>query len=359
MIPFFLLVSLQVAHCYAAPSVSYDARSLILNGERAFTLSGSIHYQRVLPADWPRVLQLAVEMGLNSVQTYVLWDEHEAAEGAVSFSGGNNLTAFTALAGSLGLRVHVRIGPYICGEHFNGGIPTWMRARAACFRCADPGWEAFSKRVLGLVVGQLTAAGQLWTQGGPVFMLQVENEYSGPDAQYLTDMVMAARALTTDVPWVLCHDLELCSKINAAPGAPPGGFALCTINGFWMEQAAPFVDQPSPSWVALQRASNPRQPMGWTEDQGAGQQLALGGARCIHPPAHTHTAPRTQTPSRLVRSVGRGSARARCQRHPLRHRAQHCVRLFPPQLLHAHGRLQFWLLRGGRRHHRVRAGHRH
>ena len=61
---------------------------------------------------------------------------------------------------------------------------------------------------------------------------------------------MAARAITTDVPWVLCHDLELCSKINAAPSAPPGGFALCTINGFWMEQTAPFVDQPSPSWVA-------------------------------------------------------------------------------------------------------------
>ena len=149
-----------------------------------------------------------------------------------------------------------------------------MRSKAACFRCADPGWEAFSVRVLSLVVAQLRGAGQLWTQGGPVFMLQVENEYSGPDERYLTDMVMAARNLTTDVPWVLCHDLELCSKINAAPGAPPGGFALCTINGFWMEQAAPFVDQPSPSWVALQRASNKLQFMGWTEDQGWVRLLA-------------------------------------------------------------------------------------
>ena len=157
---------------------------------------------------------------------------------------------------------------------FNGGVPQWMRSKAACFRCADPGWEAFSVRVLGLVVAQLRGAGQLWTQGGPVFMLQVENEYSGPDERYLTDMVMAARNLTADVPWVLCHDLELCSKINAAPGAPPGGFALCTINGFWMEQAAPFVDQPSPSWVALQRASNKQQFMGWTEDQGWVRLLA-------------------------------------------------------------------------------------
>ena len=136
----FLFAALVFRAC-PAPSVSYDERSLILDGARVFTLSGSVHYQRVLPADWPRVLQLAVEMGLNSIQTcvssastaqgenretyaphpppplypnrYVQWDQHEAVEGVVSFSGQHNITAFVALAGSLGLRVHVRIGPYI------------------------------------------------------------------------------------------------------------------------------------------------------------------------------------------------------------------------------------------------------
>jgi len=138
----FLFAALVFRAC-PAPSVSYDERSLILDGARVFTLSGSVHYQRVLPADWPRVLQLAVEMGLNSIQTYVQWDQHEAVEGVVSFSGQHNITAFVALAGSLGLRVHVRLGPYICGEHFNGGIPQLMRAKAECFRCSDPSWEAF------------------------------------------------------------------------------------------------------------------------------------------------------------------------------------------------------------------------
>lgn len=66
----FLFAALVFRAC-AAPSVSYDERSLILDGARVFTLSGSVHYQRVLPADWPRVLQLAVEMGLNSIQTCV------------------------------------------------------------------------------------------------------------------------------------------------------------------------------------------------------------------------------------------------------------------------------------------------
>ncbi len=45
-------------------SVSYDARSFLINGQRELLLSGSIHYQRVLPSDWPRVLALALEAGL-------------------------------------------------------------------------------------------------------------------------------------------------------------------------------------------------------------------------------------------------------------------------------------------------------
>ena len=219
--------SLGVAH-----TVSYDSRSLVLDGARVLLLSGSIHYQRVLPADWPRVLALAVEGGLNTIQTYVAWDEHEPVEGNVSFAGRNDLVGFTALAGSLGLRVVVRIGPYICGEHFNGGIPLWMRdSGAACFRCSDARWEAFTVHVLSTVVGALRAGGQLWTQGGPVVLLQVENEYSGRDAAYLAYEVAAARAETTDVPWILCHDLALCTAVNAANSSNAAGDALCTING--------------------------------------------------------------------------------------------------------------------------------
>ena len=270
----FLLAILAV--CGATPNVTYDARSLLLDGRRVFTFSGSVHYQRLHPTDWPRVLALTAELGFNAIQTYVFWDEHEPTPGSVSFSGKNNLTAFTALAASFNLRVNVRIGPYICGEHFNGGIPQWVRASSPqCFRCSDPAWEAFSTRVLRLIVGELTAAGQLWTQGGPVFMLQVENEYGGSDIKYLADMVAAARALTTDVPWILCHDVDQCGAVNAQAGVA-GGAALCTINGFWMEQKAPFVNQPSPSWVAAQRKLNPEQPLAWTEDQGWFDEFGLG-----------------------------------------------------------------------------------
>jgi beta-galactosidase len=217
----------------AARSITYDSRSYVLDGKRALLLSGSIHYQRVEPSDWPRVLSLAAEANFNVIQTYVTWDEHEATEGTISWSGRNNITAFVSLAQSHGLNVVVRIGPYICGEHFNGGIPLWMRAvegsGASCFRCTDPVWENFSSHVLGEVVGQLRASNLLYTQGGPVIMLQVENEYNG-DIIYLKDVVAAARNITTDVPWILCHDEDLCSAVNADGGGALGK-AVCTING--------------------------------------------------------------------------------------------------------------------------------
>lgn len=281
----YALLFLSCASTAAPHTVAYDSRSFLLDGERTLLLSGSIHYQRLFVSDWPRALSLAVENGLNTIQTYVTWDEHEPQQGAISFSGKNNLTAFTALAASLGLKVVVRIGPYICGEHFNGGVPLWMRSppsSAQCFRCSDPAWLNFSQHVLGAVVGELKGASQLWTQGGPVIALQVENEYGGGDVGYLKAVVAQARALTTEVPWILCHDLALCSQVNAG-AAGEGGNALCTINGFWEDDSAEGVQQPSPAFMAGQRKNNPGQPLSWTEDQGWFDQW--GAAQRIRRPS--------------------------------------------------------------------------
>jgi hypothetical protein len=266
----------------APRSVSYDGRSFLLNGERVLILSGSIHYQRVLPADWPRVLALAVELGFNTIQTYVFADEHQPSSITQpwDFSGRNNITAFASLAASLGLNVVVRIGPYACGEHFNGGVPLWMRSdqgsSAQCFRCSDPAWEAFSAEALAAVVGELKANSLLWPQGGPVIALQVENEYNGPDLKYLETVVSSARNQTSAVPWILCHDLPLCSQVNKDLNVGPGGAALCSINGFWEDGSEEGVSQPSPAFVKGQQQQNPGQPVMWTEDQGWFDQWGMG-----------------------------------------------------------------------------------
>ena len=79
-------------------AVTYNERSAVLHGTPTLMLSGAIHYTRVLPADWSRVLDLAVEMGLNTIQTYVMWNFHEQQRGTVEWGGRRNITHFIDLA---------------------------------------------------------------------------------------------------------------------------------------------------------------------------------------------------------------------------------------------------------------------
>ena len=61
----FVIVALHLA---ASRNVTYDERSFLFDGQREFILSGSVHPARVHPGDWPRVISLAQELGLNTLQ---------------------------------------------------------------------------------------------------------------------------------------------------------------------------------------------------------------------------------------------------------------------------------------------------
>lgn len=50
-------------------AVSYDGRSLMLNGSRILLLAGAIHYPRSTPQTWDDILGKAKADGLNSIQT--------------------------------------------------------------------------------------------------------------------------------------------------------------------------------------------------------------------------------------------------------------------------------------------------
>eukprot|EP00041_Stephanoeca_diplocostata_P024159 m.605106 g.605106 ORF g.605106 m.605106 type:complete len:933 (-) comp22463_c5_seq2:159-2957(-) len=243
--------------------VTYDSRSAILDGKRTLILSGAIHYVRVPVSDWPRLFTMAKNMGLNTIQTYVMWNFHEHKRGELVWDTDRaNLKLFIQQAHEAGLYVVVRIGPYICGEYYFGGIPIWMRDvdNVTCFRCSDPIWEREMQKFVGEVVDQTR---DFLYPAGPVIMLQVENEYGGPDQPYLEWSVDMARNLTTQVPWNLCHDVTKCTLVNNGTNK-----ALCTINGFWEDQWDGTLSQPSPSWLQQQRGGNPTQPAIWTEDQG-------------------------------------------------------------------------------------------
>jgi len=56
------------------------------DGEPYRILSGSLHYWRVLPADWVSRFKLIKQMGLNTITTYVNWALHEPQPGNFCFS---------------------------------------------------------------------------------------------------------------------------------------------------------------------------------------------------------------------------------------------------------------------------------
>lgn len=157
-----------------------------LNGKTFQVISGSIHYFRIVPEYWRDRLEKLKAMGCNTVETYIAWNVHEPDKGEFHFEGRMDLVRFIRLAQELGLYVILRPSPYICAEWEMGGLPAWllkednMKLRAY--------YEPFLKHVREYydVLMPIITPLQI-TKGGPVIMMQVENEYGyyGDDTRYL------------------------------------------------------------------------------------------------------------------------------------------------------------------------------
>lgn len=180
-----------------------------VDGKPVQLISGGIHYFRVVPEYWRDRLEKLKNMGCNTVETYVPWNLHEPKKGIFEFTGIANVEAFIRLAGELGLYVIVRPSPYICAEWEFGGLPAWLLAEDGMrLRCSYPPFlkhvEDYYKELF-----QILTPLQI-NQGGPVILMQLENEYGsyGQDKKYLTalkDLMLqngvTVPLVTSDGPW--------------------------------------------------------------------------------------------------------------------------------------------------------------
>ncbi|QKW05928.1 beta-galactosidase [Streptomyces sp. NA04227] len=170
-----------------------------LDGRPLRLLSGALHYFRVHEQQWEHRLSMLRAMGLNCVETYVPWNLHEPRPG--EFHDPGALGRFLDAAREAGLWAIVRPGPYICAEWENGGLPHWLtgplgprvRTRDAAFLAAVERW--FAQLLPQVVERQVD-------RGGPVLMVQVENEYGsyGSDARYLEHLRALLVELGVGVP---------------------------------------------------------------------------------------------------------------------------------------------------------------
>jgi len=172
----------------------------LLDGKPFRILSGAMHYFRVVPEYWRDRLEKMQAFGLNTVETYVVWNLHEPRPAEFHFEGMLDLVKFIETAAALGLKVIVRPGPYICSEWDFGGLPSWLlKDPNMQVRCAYPPYLEAVDRYFDVLLPRLVPL-QSTTHGGPIIAMQVENEYGsyGNDKVYLNHLKDGMRARGID-----------------------------------------------------------------------------------------------------------------------------------------------------------------
>jgi beta-galactosidase len=172
----------------------------LLDGSPFRILSGALHYFRIHPAQWADRIRKARQLGLNTIETYVAWNAHAPTEGEFRLDDGLDLGRFLDLVAAEGMFAIVRPGPYICAEWTNGGLPAWLTAQGSIIRSNDPQYMAAVNRYLSQLAPVLVP--RQVDQGGPVILVQVENEYGayGSDKDYLRALAKSLRGIGVTVP---------------------------------------------------------------------------------------------------------------------------------------------------------------
>ncbi|KAL8466156.1 hypothetical protein ACS0TY_035314 [Phlomoides rotata] len=216
-------------------SVSYDSTAITVNGQRKILISGSIHYPRSTPEMWPDLIQKAKEGGVDVIQTYVFWNGHEPEPGKYYFEDRYDLVKFIKLVHQAGLYAHLRIGPYACAEWNFGGFPVWLKyVPGISFRTDNEPFKDAMQKFTTKIVNMMKDEKLYETQGGPIILSQIENEYGpmeyelgAPGRAYTEWAAKMAVDLGTGVPWVMC-------KQDDAPDP-----IINTCNGFYCDYFSP------------------------------------------------------------------------------------------------------------------------
>jgi beta-galactosidase len=200
-----VLLCVFSAPCVNASNFKVDetaTRSFVISGQQFLRdgqperlISGSFHYWRVHPDYWMDRLVKMRNAGLNAVQTYVPWNLHEPEQGQYVFSGFVDIVSFIQQAQAADLMVILRPGPYVCAEFEFGGLPYWlMRENPAMrIRSSDPSYLKYVDAFYAELLPRISPL--LYSNGGPVVLVQVENEYGtfGSDKIYLQHLVGVLR----------------------------------------------------------------------------------------------------------------------------------------------------------------------
>jgi len=212
-----LLPMAATVHAAASTRFSIGKDDFLLDGKPLQIRCGEMHFARVPREYWQHRLKAIKAMGLNTVCAYLFWNYHEWREGRYDWGGQRDAAEFCRLAQQEGLWVILRPGPYACAEWEMGGLPWWLLKKSssdAFLRTRDEAFMKPAKRWLA-EVGRVLGSQQV-TRGGPILMVQVENEYGffSDDLEYMRGMRQALLDAQFDVPLFQCNPTNAVSRTH-------------------------------------------------------------------------------------------------------------------------------------------------
>ncbi|CAN1802615.1 Beta-galactosidase 10 [Linum perenne] len=260
---FFSCLLISFFEVGSAGNVTYDGRSLLIDGQRKLFISASIHYPRSVPAMWPGLVQTAKEGGVDVIETYVFWNGHEISPSVYNFEGRYDLVKFVKIVQNAGMHLILRIGPFVAAEWNYGGVPVWLHyIPGTVFRTDNENFKFYMQRFMTYIVNLMKKEKLFASQGGPIILAQVENEYGYYEQfygeggkRYAMWSAQMAVAQNIGVPWIMCQQFDAPDPV------------IDTCNGFYCDAFKPISPhRPKiwtenwPGWFQLFGAPNPHRP---------------------------------------------------------------------------------------------------
>ncbi|XP_042491413.1 beta-galactosidase 6 isoform X2 [Macadamia integrifolia] len=189
---------------------------------------------------WPSLIAKAKEGGIDVIQTYVFWNQHEPQQGQYNFEGRLDLVRFIKEIQAKGLYANLRIGPFIEAEWTYGGLPFWLHdIKNIVYRSDNEPFKFYMQNFTTKIVNLMKSENLYASQGGPIILSQIENEYKNVEGAfhekgppYVRWAAEMAVGLDTGVPWVMCKQDDApdpvinscngmrCGQTFAGPNSP-------------------------------------------------------------------------------------------------------------------------------------------
>jgi hypothetical protein len=198
MLVLAVLLAAVSAKAQLGGKVTWDARSLMVDGRRVCPVMGEIHYSRVPADEWQQEVRKMKDGGVTVIATYVFWNHIEEQEGIFRWDGQRNLRRFLEICKDEQMPVVLRLGPFCHGEVRNGGIPDWAFTKGCRLREQNSVFLGFAERLYRQIFTQVQ--GLQWKDGGPVMAAQFDNEYRGR-GEYLMALKRIAQNVGFDLPF--------------------------------------------------------------------------------------------------------------------------------------------------------------